>query len=279
MRSVVVTGASTGIGRATALRLDSAGWQVFAGVRREGDGKALRQAGSGRIEPLMLDVTDSGQIADAARIVSEKVGSVGLDGLVNNAGIVLGGPIEALEIEDLRRLLETNVTGQVAVTQSLLPLVRAARGRVVFVGSVNGRLSLPFLAPYAASKHALEAIGDSLRGEMRPFGVEVSIIEPGAIATPMREKGNVAARKAKDTLSADQQRLYGKAIDGFVAAAQKGDEQASRPEKVAAAIERALTASRPRTRYLVGPDARLQALLRSLLPDRLGDRVIARLIG
>lgn len=227
----------------------------------------------------MLDVTDSGQIADAARIVSEKVGSVGLDGLVNNAGIVLGGPVEALEIEDLRRLLETNVTGQVAVTQSLLPLVRAARGRVVFVGSVNGRLSLPFLSPYAASKHALEAIGDSLRGEMRPFGVEVSIIEPGAIATPMREKGNVAARKAKATLSADQQRLYGKAIDGFVAAAQKGDEQASRPEKVAAAIERALTASRPRTRYLVGPDARVQALLRSLLPDRLGDRVIARLIG
>jgi short chain dehydrogenase len=157
-------------------------------------------------------------------------------------------------------------------------LVRTARGRVVFVGSVNGRLSLPFLSPYGASKHAIEAIGDSLRGEMRPFGVKVSIIEPGAIETPMREKGSAAAAQVKAELSADQLRLYGKAIDGFMAAAAKGDEQASRPGKVAAAIEHALTARRPRTRYLVGPDARAQALLRSLLPDRLGDNVIAFLM-
>jgi NAD(P)-dependent dehydrogenase (short-subunit alcohol dehydrogenase family) len=143
----------------------------------------------------MLDVTDSDQIAEATKQIGERVGGAGLDGLVNNAGIVLGGPIETLAIEDLRELLETNVVGQLAVTQALLPLLRTARGRVVFVGSVNGRFSLPFLSPYAASKHAIEAIGDSLRGEMRPFGVRVSIIEPGAIKTPMREKGSAAAGK------------------------------------------------------------------------------------
>lgn len=274
MRSVVVTGASTGIGRATALRLDSSGWQVFAGVRRPEDGEALQRSGSGRIEPLMLDVTDAEQIADAARRVDERVGSAGLDGLVNNAGIVLGGAIEALPIDDLRSVLETNVVGQFAVTQALLAPLRTARGRIVFVGSINGRLSLPFLSPYAASKHAIEAIGDSLRGEMRPFGVEVSIIEPGAIETPMREKGRVAGRHGREQLSSDQLLLYGKAIDGFMAAAAKGDEAASPPEKVAATIERALTAERPRTRYLVGRDARAQALVKSLLPDRVRDRVI-----
>jgi NAD(P)-dependent dehydrogenase (short-subunit alcohol dehydrogenase family) len=251
---------------------------VFAGVRREEDGEALQQAGSGHIEPLMLDVTDSKQIAAAAQHISEQVGSAGLDGLVNNAGIALGGPIEAVAIDDLRRQLETNVIGQVAVTQALLPLVRAARGRVVFVGSINGRLSLPFLSPYAASKHAIEAIGDSLRGEMRPFGVKVSIVEPGAIETPMREKGSVAANRAKDELSADQLRIYGKAIDGFIAAAAKADEKTSPPEKVATAIEHALSAGRPRTRYLVGPDARAQAFLGRFFPDRVGDRVIAFLM-
>lgn len=194
---------------------------------------------------------------------------------VPDAGIALGGPIEALEIEDLRELLEINVIGQVAVTKALLPLVRAACGRVVFVGSVNGRLSLPFLSPYAASKHAIEAIGDSLRGEMRPFGVKVSIIEPGTIATPMFEKGSQAASRAKAELSTDQLRLYGEGLDGFTSAYAKAGKQASQPEKVAAAIDHALNARHPRTRYLVGSDARVQALLRSLLPDRVGDRVIA----
>ena len=251
------------------MRLDANGWQV-AGVRREEDGEALRKAGSERLESLTLDVTDPEQIAAAAKRVGEKVGSAGLDGLVNNAGIVLGGPIEILEIDELRRQVGTNVIGQVAVTKALLPMIRAARGRVVFVGSINGRMSLPFLSPYAASKHAIEAIGDSLRGEMRPFGVEVSIVEPGAIKTPMREKGNAAANKVKAAMSTDQLQLYGKAIDGFTAAASKGDKQASRPEKVAEIIAHALTTRRPRTRYLVGFDARSQAFLRWLLPDRVG---------
>ncbi|MGE5282093.1 MAG: SDR family oxidoreductase [Chloroflexota bacterium] len=275
MKSVLVTGASTGIGYAAALRLDSDGWKVFAGVRREADSEALRKAGSERLEPLILDVTNSEQIAAAGARVGERVGSAGLDGLVNNAGIAIGGPIETLEIGDMRRQLETNVIGQVAVTKALLPMIRAARGRVVFVSSVNGRMSLPYLSPYSASKHAIEAIGDSLRGEMRPFGVKVSIIEPGAIETPMRDKGNAAASELKAAMSPEQLRLYGEAIDGFTAAAKKGDERASPPAKVAEAIVHALTARRPRTRYLVGLDARGQAALRWLLPDRVGDRIIA----
>jgi len=278
VRSVLITGASTGIGRAAALLMDSKGWHVVAGVRREEDGEALAGAGSGRIEPLLLDVTDAEQVAEAASRIAERVGPAGLDGLVNNAGIVVGGAVEAVPVEELRSVLETNVIGQFAVTRSLLPSLRAAGGRIVFIGSINGRLSLPFLSPYSASKHAIEAIGDSLRGEMRPFGVKVSIIEPGAIDTPMREKGRVAGSESKKQLSGDHLLLYGKAIDGFMRAAAKGDRAASPPERVATVIEHALTASRPRTRYLVGTDARAQALLASLLPDRLRDRLIAFLM-
>lgn len=275
MKSVLITGASTGIGRASALRLDADGWRVFAGVRREENAEALREVASERLVPLILDVTDSEQIAAAAERVGEDLGDAGLDGLVNNAGIPHGGPIESVAIEELRRLLEVNVIGHVAVTKAFLPMVRAARGRVVFVGSINGRLSTPFLAPYAASKHAIEAIGDSLRGEMRPFGVEVSIVEPGAIATPLWEKARETASEVKAAMSPDQLRLYGEAIDGFTAAALKGGERGIRPERVAKAVAHALTARRPRTRYLVGFDARGQALLRWLLPDRVVDRIIA----
>ncbi len=276
-RSALVTGASTGIGRATAVELAANGWRVFAGVRREEDADSLRAGTPGRIEPLLLDVTDQAQIAAAARLITEEVGAAGLDGLVNNAGIVLGGPIETLTMEDLRGLLEVNVVGQVAVTQALLKLVREARGRVVFVGSINGRLSIPFLSPYSASKYAIEAIGDSLRREMRPFGVKVSIVEPGAIETPMREKGSAAGNRVRDRLSDEQRRLYGDAIDGFMAAAAKGDESASSVEKVVKAIDNALTDRRPRTRYIVGADARAQAVFASL-PDRASDRLLALLM-
>lgn len=184
------------------MELAANGWRVFAGVSSEEDADSLRAGTPGRIEPLLLDVTDQAQIAAAARLITEEVGAAGLDGLVNNAGIVVGGPIETLTIEDLRGLLEVNVVGQVAVTQALLKLVREARGRVVFfVGSINGRLSIPFLSPYSASKYAIEAIGDSLRREMRPFGVKVSIVEPGAIETPMREKGSAASNRVRERLS------------------------------------------------------------------------------
>ena len=194
--AVVVTGSSTGIGRACALGLDRAGFAVYAGVRKAEDGDALRAAAP-RLEPLIVDVTDGEAIAAAAERVREATGGR-LAGLVNNAGVAVAAPVEGVALDELRRQLEVNVVGQVAVTQAFLAMIRAARGRIVFMSSIGGRNALPFVSPYNASKHAIEAIGDSLRQEMRPFGVEVSIIEPGSVATPIWDKstaGGVAARQ------------------------------------------------------------------------------------
>ena len=169
MRTVLITGASTGIGRATALRLDGAGWQVFAGVRKQEDAEALRAAGSERLTPLMLDVTDGAQIAAAAaRIEAEADG--GLDGLVNNAGVAIPGPLETLPLEDFRRQVEVNLTAQVAVTQAMLPAIRRAGGRIVFLSSIGGRIAFPLNGAYHAAKFGIEAVGDVFRQELRPVG-------------------------------------------------------------------------------------------------------------
>ena len=278
MRSALVTGASTGIGRATALRLDAEGWRVFAGVRSEEDAEALREAGSARLVPLNLDVTDPAQIVGATERITGEVGGPGLHGLVNNAGVPSGGAVELLEVGDLRTTLEVNVVGQVAVTQALLPQIRAAHGRVVFVGSVSGRLAPPFLAAYAASKHAIEAVGDSLRAEMRPFGVEVAIVEPGAVKTPIWEKARRVGADAIAAMSEEQRRLYGAQTEAITAAGLANGERGVAPEKVAKAIAHALGARRPRTRYVIGADARAQTLLRRLTPDRLRDCLVERMI-
>ena len=180
-KSVVITGASTGIGAACALHLDQWGWRVFAGVRKQGDAEALRAQGSARLTPVSLDVTDTVSISTAASAVAGAVGAAGLAGLVNNAGIVVPGPIELLPLSDLRRQLEINVVGQVAVTQAFLPLIRAGRGRIVNMGSIAGRMATPFTGAYGASKFALEALTDALRLELQPWGISVSIIEPGAV--------------------------------------------------------------------------------------------------
>ena len=192
MRSVLITGASTGIGRATALRLDAAGWRVFAGVRKEEDAAALSEAGSERLMPLILDITGAGQIAAAAARV-EAESAAGLDGLVNNAGVAIPGPLETLAIEDFRRQVEVNMTAHVAVTQALLPAVRAATGRIVFISSIGGRVALPLTGAYHAAKFGIEAVGDVFRQELRPWGISVSIVEPGSIDTPIWERGERTA--------------------------------------------------------------------------------------
>ena len=184
MRSVLVTGASTGIGRATALRLDSSGWQVFAGVRKDADAESLGAEASPRLVPVTLDVTDPGQIAAAAdRIEAEAEG--GLDVLVNNAGVAVPGPLETVPLDDLRHQLEVNLIAYVAVTQAMLPQVRRAEGRIVFLASIGGRIAFPFGGPYHASKFATEAIGDVFRQELRPWGIDVAIIELGSSDTPI----------------------------------------------------------------------------------------------
>lgn len=275
MKSVLVTGASTGIGRATALRLDRNGWRVFAGVRREEDADSLRTKGSERLAPLMLDVTDSTQIATAADRIGEVVGEAGLDALVDNAGIGVMGPLETLPIEDFRKQIEVNLIGQVAVTQAMLPLIRRATGRVVLVSSAGGRMALPFGGAYHAAKFGLEGVADSLRQELRPWGIEVVAIEPGSIDTPIWERAVSGYEEMTARAPDRQEELYGKRLAKLQEGARRTAARGIAPEKVAEAIERELTAKRPRTRRRVGLDAQGQVLLRRLLPDRALDRLVA----
>jgi len=268
-RSVVVTGASSGIGEACARRLARAGWRVHAGVRRDEDAERLRNDG---LEPLVLDVTDEGSIAAAASQVGKP-----LAGLVNNAGVAVSMPLEALPLDELRRQLEINVIGQVAVTQAFLPALRTGRGRIVNVGSIAGRSALPFLGAYAASKHALEAATDALRVELRPFGIEVAIVEPGTIGTPIWAKGAQTFQRIAATLPDGALEPYAGRLAAFREAAAAAGRRGEPAEKVAEAIEHALTASKPKTRYLVGRDARRRARIERL-PDRLRDRVYERVL-
>lgn len=274
MRTVLVTGASTGIGRATALRLDGSGWRVFAGVRKPEDAESLQREASERLTPVFLDVTDPEQIAAAAAQI-ERESPDGLDGLVNNAGVAVPGPLETIPLDDLRHQLEVNLVAYVAVTQALLPAIRRAEGRIVFLASIGGRIAFPFGGPYHASKFATEAIGDVFRQELRPWGIEVAIIEPGSIDTPIWERGQ---RKAEDVEAKAPQTnlLYGAAIEKFKKVIEDTAERGIPPEKVAKAIAHALESSRPKTRYLVGLDAKLQAKLKPLIPTRLFDWIVAR---
>jgi NAD(P)-dependent dehydrogenase (short-subunit alcohol dehydrogenase family) len=278
-RAVVITGASTGIGRATAVRLAGAGWDVFAGVRKVEDGESVREESPDRIHPLILDVTDSATIEAAAVTVRETLGDRGLAGLVNNAGITVQGPLEFLAVDDLRRQMDVNVIGQVAVTQALMPAIRTATGRIVNITSVGGRVAHPFLGPYNASKFALEALTDSMRKELRPWGIHVVAVEPGSMATEIWDKGESGADELLEKLGERGRELYGETLQKLREYAVKAGERGKPPDVVAKVIERALTASRPRTRYLVGPDARAQVALSTVLPDRAFDAVEARLLG
>jgi NAD(P)-dependent dehydrogenase (short-subunit alcohol dehydrogenase family) len=259
--------------------MDAGGWRVFATVRREEDAEELRRAGSERLEPLLLDVTDPDQIAATAARVGAEVGAGGLDGLVNNAGIAVMAPLETIPIEDLRHQLEVNLISQVAVAQAMLALIRTARGRVVFISSIGGRMAMPFGAPYHASKYGIEAVVDCLRQELRPWGIEVIAIEPGSIDTPIWERGEKRADSAAEHAPPAQEALYGKQIESFRGAVRRTADRGIPPAKVADAVHHGLTARRPRTRYLVGADARGQALLARLVPARVMDRIVARAMG
>lgn len=269
MQSVFITGASTGIGHAAALDLDRRGFCVFATVRREEDGEALAARASSRLRVLLLDVTDADAIAQAAAAVEASVGEAGLDGLVNNAGIVEPGPIEFIPLDSLRRQWEVNVTGQVAVTQALLPLLRRAGGRIVNVGSVGGLSVLPFAGAYCASKFALEAVTDALRMELKAWDIDVVIVEPGSVATPIWTKG------VGKMLPEEAEALYGAGIRAMKQAIEANASRSISADVVARVIHKALTARRPRTRYLVGRMAYVRVLVQKL-PDRLRDRLLLR---
>jgi NAD(P)-dependent dehydrogenase (short-subunit alcohol dehydrogenase family) len=278
-RAVVITGASTGIGAACALELDRRGWRVFAGVRNDAAAQRLRQQATGRLTPVMLDVTDPAGIAEAARTVTAAVGDAGLWGLVNNAGIVVTGPLELIPLEQLRRQLEINVVGPVAMTQAMLPLLRIGRGRIVNVGSLNGRLTVPFLGPYCASKFALEAITDALRPELRRWGIAVSIVEPGSVKTPIWEKTETEADRLAERAGARLDELYGRDLAAFRAMAHRQAGQGMPVQKVVRAIVHALTSRRPKTRYPLGSQTRWAIFAARFLPDRLRDWIVRITVG
>lgn len=288
-RSVVVTGASTGIGRATALRLATDGWRVFAGVRNEADGERLvadsGTASSRPVEPLLLDVTDENGVEKAFHTVDDAVGTAGLAALVNNAGTALGGPIEYLPLDTWRDQFAVNVFGQIAVTKAALPLLRRYRtvdgsrhGRVVFIGSNSGRQAAPMLGPYSASKFAVEGLADSLRMELKGTGVSVVLIEPGAIKTPIWDKGRSLADQLERDLPPEALERYRGLVDATRGAIDMQDEAGAPPEKAAAVVARALDAKRPLTRYQVGADATVSVIAARLLPDRARDFAMRKLM-
>jgi NAD(P)-dependent dehydrogenase (short-subunit alcohol dehydrogenase family) len=267
--AIVITGTSTGIGRAAAPWLAKAGFQVFAGVRKLSDAPE----GLG-ITPIVIDVTDGATISAAAQTVAKAVGDKGLRGVVNNAGITVPGPLEFLPLDDIRRQLEVNVIGPIAVIQAFLPLLRTGRGRIVNIGSIGGKMSLPYLGAYHVSKYGMEALSDSLRIELRPWGISVSLIEPGGIATSLWERGKTATDDLLSRLPDEARQLYGGGFDVMKKAADTFEKRAAGPETVAKAIYHALTAKHPKTRYLVGIDARAQSVLKRVVPDQGLDRLV-----
>ena len=271
--AVLITGASTGIGEASARHLLELGFDVVAGVRKDEDAERLRGAGA---RPLKLDVTDQASI-DAARA---ELGNAPLAGLVNNAGIAVSAPLELVPIEELRNQLEVNLIGQVAVTQVFLPALRAGHGRIVNISSIGGRIALPLAGPYAASKFALEAVSDSLRRELRGQGIQVSVVEPGGIKTPIWEKGAARASAMGERMDAGVREHYGDLMRAVRARSMKvATETGLAPEEVAKVVGHALTASRPKTRYLVGRDAKTRWAIAKRLPDRAMDALIGRALS
>lgn len=276
MPIALITGASTGIGHATALRLAASGWTVLAGVRKVADGEALMAAGGERMLPVELDVTDAAQIARAAERVGE-IAPGGLDALVNNAGSVVVGPLELLSPDDLRSQFDVNFFAHIAVTQALIAPLRRARGRIVFISSVGGLVTTPYMGPYHASKYALEAAANALRLELARSDIQVALVEPGSVATPIWEKNR---GQVEDLIVPEELReQYGHVPAALAKALHNTARRGVPPERVAQTIERALSARRMRARYLMGLDAHVMVWASRLLPDLVFDRVVRRAVG
>lgn len=277
--AVVITGASSGIGAACARHLDQLGFTVWAGVRRKTDGDALARAASPRLRVVMLDVTDPMSIAEAGRAIAEGTSGSGLAALVNNAGISVAGPLELLPLAEVRTQFEVNVIGALAVTQVLLPSLRLARGRIVNISSIAGLAATPFLGAYCGSKFALEAMSDALRMELAPWGIAVSLVEPGAIQSQIWQRATMSATRVLGEVAPEALALYAEPLGRMQKVIAGAAARAIPADAVAHIVARALTASRPRTRYLVGTDARFRALLKRILPDRAQDRLLAWFMG
>jgi NAD(P)-dependent dehydrogenase (short-subunit alcohol dehydrogenase family) len=272
--SVLISGASRGIGRATALRLARAGWTVYGTVRRDEDGAELVAEAGDAVRALRLDVTDDAGIAALGEALPER-----LDAIVNNAGIVVSGPLESLSAEEVREQFEVNVVGAVALTNLVLPRLRASHGRIVFVSSLSGLISTPMTGAYNASKFAIEAIADAWRLELRPWGIKVSLVEPAMTDTDLWRNAPETLEAEMAAMSDEHRDLYGEHLDGMRRTIPRIQKLAKPVDGVAATIERALTAPRPRARYQVGADVKVQAALSAVTPARVLDALNGRLTG
>ncbi|WP_405009849.1 SDR family NAD(P)-dependent oxidoreductase [Kitasatospora sp. NBC_01539] len=278
-RAVVVTGASSGLGEACALQLSRVGFHVLAGIRRPEDGERLRRTATGRLTPVAVDVTDEKSVQAAVHEVTELTGGAGLWGLVNNAGIAVTAPLECVPAELMRRQLDTNVTGQLLMIQGFLPLLRVGAGRIVNVTSGLGNIAIPYLGAYAAAQFAKEALSDALRRELAPQRIPVSVVQPGAVPTPIWDKMRETADRALGSAPATVRELYRDTFPPFVAANEtQARTSRTTTDDIARVVFRALVAERPRTRYGVGRDAVGSRLLARLLPDRAIDRILAGIV-
>lgn len=277
--AVLITGASSGIGRASAVRLTRAGFRVFAGVRKEEDAARLSREGGGMLVPVELDVTREASILAARQTIEGTLAGQGLAGLVNNAGVGACAPLEYLRPEMLREVFEVNFFGQVAVIQTFLPLVREARGRIINIGSAGIHLALPFGSPLGASKAAFRSLNDTLRLELRPFGISVSMIEPGFIRTPAVEKTLGDAEGTIRALPPDGARRYGAVLREFMRRGEQQENAGSPPETVARVVLQALTQRRPRAHYPAGKGATAISTLARFAPDRVMDLLVRRFLG
>lgn len=275
-KSILITGASKGIGEACALYFAKKGWRVFAGYRSKRDGYRLKQLGGKNLDVVRLDVTSQEDIQEAARLITGQIGKMGLDGLVNNAGAALAGPLEYLPLDDIRWQMEVNLIGQIAVTQAFLPLLYKAEGRIVNMSSNSGRFANPFMGPYAMSKFALEAFSDSLRREMIPWGVDVISVMPGNVATPIWETSLMRAEKIWKNYPPEAQRRYGGVFEKMKDRVGGRGSSGMSTQDVVNVVEKALTAKKPRPRYVVGRSVKFRFFLMRFLPDRFFDWMVER---
>jgi NAD(P)-dependent dehydrogenase (short-subunit alcohol dehydrogenase family) len=275
----VITGASSGIGRASALLLVRKGFQVFAGVRKSADVRPLRDEAGSSLTPVIMDIADAASIANAAKEVTAQVQSRGIDGLVNVAGIGISGPLEYVSPQDLRKVFEVNVFGQIAVTQAFLPMIRKRRGRIVNISSVGAHIAIPFGGVLGASKSAFGSLSDSLRLELRPFGIRVCVIEPASIRTPAVDKTLGDVEGLIRSLPPEGAQRYGDMLRNFTKRAYAREMNGSSPDVVASAALHALTAQRPKIRYVVGKGSKPLRILPRLLPERLMDSLETELFG
>lgn len=278
-KNIFISGAARGIGKACALLLDGLGYRVFAGVRREQDAAELKSKTSSSLTPVIMEITDTDSINLGARQIGTEVGSGGLYGLVNNAGIVVAGPLEFIPLDLVRRQFEVNFIGHLAVTQALMPLLRKGGGRVINISSKEGIVSMPYIGPYCASKFALEAFSNSLRMELKPWNMPVSVIEPGTIATEIIQRSIADAEECIRNLPKHANDMYESCFNKARQASDRIASAAIPVESVARIVAKALADKKPRTRYTVGIDARALAILARLLPDWMLDKVILGQLG